>query len=204
MKLSERDRKLLILWVAMVTLGVGYWFFWPENASVPVPKTATVESVDMAEQRLARLRNIAATAPGKQDVLKKVQAELATRETGLLQAATVQQAEAQIIAILRELLSLEATDIRSSEMAPVEPLTDPTGGVSYGLAPVRVQFECGMAQLVNVLAGLGARKELIATRSFQILASNPKEKTVRVALLVVGVVPKELVPDKSKKGVAGF
>jgi hypothetical protein len=40
----------------------------------------------------------------------------------------------------------------------------------------------------------------MATRDFQILASNPKEKTVRVTLTVVGVVPKELVPDKSKKG----
>ena len=199
MTLSARDRKLLGLWVLMVALGLGYWFFWPANATSPVPVAATQESVDLAEQRLERLRNIASTAPGKQEVLKKVAAELASREQGLIRAATLPQAEAQMIAILRELLGVETIEIRSQEMAPVEALGD-----SYGLAPVRIQFECRMAQLVNVLAGLAARPELMATRDFQILASNPKEKTVRVTLTVAGVVPKELVPDKSKKGVAGF
>jgi type II secretory pathway component PulM len=37
MTLSARDQKLLGLWVAMVTLGVGYWFFWPENSTSVVP-----------------------------------------------------------------------------------------------------------------------------------------------------------------------
>ena len=199
MTISARDRKLLGVWVALVS--IGSWFYLrPESLPSSLwPASATGETIDMAEQRLARLRDIAATAPAKQEVLKKVAGELALREQGLIRAETVQQAQAQMITVLRELVGLETLEIRSTEYAAVEPFGD-----GYGLAPVRVQFECRMAQLVNILAGLAARPQLMATRDFQILANNPKEKTVRVALTVVGVVPKELVPDKSKKGAAGL
>jgi hypothetical protein len=193
MTISARDRKLLGIWV--VLLAAGYWFLRPGAAASVIPASATPESVDMAEQRLAHLRDIAATAPGKQEILKKVSDELALREQGLIRADTLPQAQAQMLAVLRELASLETIEIRSMEMAAVEPFGD-----VYGLAPVRVQFESSMAQLVNLMAGLAARPQLMATRDFQIQASNPKQKTVRVALTVVGVVPKELVPDKGKKG----
>jgi hypothetical protein len=63
-----------------------------------------------------------------------------------------------------------------------------------------VQFECRVEQLVNVLAAIAALPELIATRDVQITAANPKDKTVRVRLTVTGVVPKSLLPDKTKKG----
>jgi hypothetical protein len=204
MTISARDQKLLGAWVVLVA--VGYWFLRPGAPPVPLPTSANQESVDMAEKRLARLKDIAATAPAKQEILKQVSAELAIREQGLIRADTVQQAEAQMIAMLRELLGIEAPaiEIRSMEMLPVEPFGDAVSGTGYGLAPVRLQFECRMAQLVNVLAGLASRPQLVATRDFQILASNPKEKTIRVVLTVIGVVPKELVPDKNKKGVAGL
>ncbi len=206
MTLSARDQKLLGLWVVLMALG--YWFLRSDGLSLPLPSSAKRETVDMAEQRLARLKDIAATAPAKQEILKKVNAELATREQSLIRAETVPQAQAQMITALREVLSLETPilDIRSTDMLPVEPFGDATSGVSYGITPVRFQFECRMAQLVNVLAGLAARPQLIGTRDFQILASNPKEKTVRVSLTIVGVVPKELVPakDRDKKGVAGL
>jgi hypothetical protein len=198
MTISSRDRKLLGVWAVLVAAAAWY-FLAPAGSAEIIPPAASPESVDMAEQRLGRLRNIAATASAKQDVLKKVSEELALREKGLIQAETVQQAEAQILTALRELTSLEALEIRTQEYMPVEPFGD-----GYGLAPVRVQFECRMAQLVNILAGLAAKPQLMATRDFQILASNPKEKTVRVMLTVVGVVPKRLVPDKSKKGVSGL
>jgi hypothetical protein len=203
MTISARDQKLLGIWVLLVA--VGYWYLRSDSAAVPLPASANQESVEMAE-RLARLQDIAASAPAKREILKKVSEELTVREQGLIRAETVQQAEAQMISALRELLGLEAPtiEIRSMEMMPVEPFGDAVSGLSYGLAPVRVQFECRMAQLVNVLAGLAAKPQLMGTRDFQIVASNPKEKTIRVALTVVGVVPKELVPDKNKKGVAGL
>jgi hypothetical protein len=158
----------------------------------------------MAEQRLARLRDIAATSPAKQEILKTVNAELATREQGLIRTETVQQAQAQMLTTLRELVGQEALELRQMELMAVEAFGDAGSGPSYGLAPVRVQFECDIAQLVNILAGLAGMPQLMATRDFHIQMSDPKQKTIRVVLTVVGVVPKELVPDKSKKGVAGL
>jgi len=96
-------------------------------------------------------------------------------------------------------LNAATTILAATEVGPVTPLGD-----QYGEALVSVQFECQMAQLVNILAGLETQPELISTRDFQITASNPKEKTVRVRLTVAGVVPKNLVPDRNKKGVTGF
>jgi Tfp pilus assembly protein PilO len=194
--LTERDRRALVYLAAAVTLALAYQF-WPQG--VAAPATASPETVEMAEQRLARLRDIAAAAPAKQEVLKKVAAELATREAGLLRADTAQQAQAQVITMLREVLSGEGIELRSTELGPVQAVGD-----RYGLAPVSLQFECRVEQFVNVLAAVAGREELITTRDFQVTAANPRDKTIRVRLTVAGVVPKSLVPEKGKQGVAGF
>ncbi len=198
MNISEKDRralKLLAVAVGLAALYVAY-DFWP-TSSAATPVTATADSVEVAEQRLARLRDIAAAAPAKQDVLKKVTAELALRETGLIRAETAQQAQAVVITKIREVLQQETppVDLRGTELGGVEAL-----GEAYGLVPASVQFECRVEQLVNVLAAIAALPELIATRDVQITAANPKDKTVRVRLTVTGVVPKSLLPDKTKKG----
>lgn len=202
--MTERDRKALKLGVPVIGLmglAMAYLYMGPEGSAAAnaTPAQATKESVEMAEQRLARLKDIAAAAPAKQEILAKVTAELAAREKGLIRAATAQQAQAQVISIVREQLSIEGVDIRSTEMGAVEAL-----GNGHGLAPVRVTFECAVSQLLNVLAGLESRPELLSTRDLQILAGDPRGKTVRVTLTVVGAVPRELVPEKDKKGVAGL
>ena len=149
----------------------------------------------MAEQRLARLKDIAASSAAKQDIFKSVSSELAQRETGLVRTETVQQAEAQIQTRVREVLAAEGLELRFSEFAAVQPLGD-----AYGLAPTSIQFECRVEQLVNVLAALSTQAELIATRDLQITSANPKDKTVRVRLTVAAVVPRTLVPEKGAKG----
>lgn len=198
MNISEKDRRALkVLAVAVGIFGLYVAYdFWPASSEA-TPVTATEDSVEVAEQRLARLRDIAAAAPAKQDVLKKVAAELALREAGLIRAETAQQAQAMVITKVREVLQQETppVDLRGTELGAVEPLGD-----AYGLVPATMQFECRVEQLVNVLAAIAALPELIATRDVQITAGNPKDKTVRVRLTVTGVVPKILVPDKAKKG----
>ena len=195
MNLAERDRralKILATAIGAAALYLGYDYL-PSSATTPA--TAATETVDMTEQRLARLRDIAASAAAKQDILKAVTNELAQRETGLVRAESVQQAEAQIVTRVREVLGAEAIDLRSTDFAAVQPLGD-----AYGLAPATVQFECRVEQLVNVLATLATQPELIATRDLQISSANPKDKTVRVRLTVAAVVPRTLVPEKGKKG----
>jgi hypothetical protein len=196
MTLAAGDRRALqYLAGALVIFGI--YFFWPTN--LHAPSSADGDSVKSSEQRLARLKDIAATAPAKQDVLKKVAAELATREEGLIRADSMQQASAQVATVLRQLLNAEGLDTRSTEYGAIEAYGD-----SYGLAPVTIQMECHVEQLINLMAAMEARKELISTRDLQIQASNPMQKTIRVRMTVVGVIPQDLVPKNAKKGVSGL
>jgi hypothetical protein len=154
---------------------------------------AATDSVGTAEKQLAKLRATAATVPQKQEVLKQVSGDLALREKGIINADTAQQAQAQIIQVLRKLGDDEnpRVEIRAQELGAVRPLGD-----IYGEVLVSVQVECGIDQLVNILTGLAARPELIASNELRVTSANPKNKTIGVHLTVSGVVPRKLVPGK--------
>jgi len=65
-----------------------------------------------------------------------------------------------------------------------------------------VNFECRIEQIVNFLAALTKKTELIATSEVRIAAANPKEKSLNVRLTLSGAVPRNLVPVK--RGLATF
>ncbi len=198
MNLSQRDRRAIYILLTSLIAGTVYEF-WPDSAATPVAVSQT-ESVAQSEQRLARMRELAATVPAKESVLRQVQGELAQRELGVLQADTAQQAQAQMIQLVRRLAMAEMppVEIRSTEIGQVLPLGD-----SYGSANVSFQFDCGIEQLVNLLAGLGSQRELVAPSDLRVTSSNPKDKTVGVRLTITGVVPAKLLPSRpgsAKKG----
>ena len=135
--------------------------------------------------------------PQKQEILKQVSGDLALREKGLIIADTAQQAQSQIIQILRKLGHDEnpRVEMRSQEFGAVRPLGD-----VYGEVLVTVQIDCGIDQLVNILVGLAARPELIASNELRVTSSNAKDKTIGVRLTVSGVVPRKLIPGKKGAG----
>jgi hypothetical protein len=194
MNLRPRDRRALA-WLAVSALLGLVIHFWPANDSTAAVVASVGDPVTLAETRLARLRETAATVPGKESVFKNVSAELATREKGMITADTGAQAQAQLIQIIRSLGAAETPpiEIRSTELTPVRPFGD-----SYGEASVAVQIECRIDQLVNLLAALQAEPQLVATSDLRVLSSNAKEKTVSVRLAVSGVVPRRLVGEKPK------
>ena len=197
MNLRPRDRRALA-WLAVSALLGLVIHFWPANDSTAAVVAPVGDPVTSAETRLARLRETAATVPAKEAVFKKVSAELATREKGIISADTGAQAQAQVIQIIRRLGAAETPpiEIRSTELTPVRPFGD------YGEASVAVQIECRIDQLVNLLAALQAEPQLVATSDLRVLSSNAKEKTVAVRLAVSGVVPRRLAgekPEASKK-----
>ena len=175
-------------------LGAIYRFWTPASSSAPCAAAVNAATVAQSEQRLSNLRDIAATVPTKEQILKQVTAELAAREKGLIAADTAAQAQAQLIQIIRAVGAAEAppVDIRAAEGFSIHPLGD-----AYGEATVSVQIDCRIDQLVNMLAGLAARPELVSTSDVRVTTSSAsKDKTIGVHLTVAGVVARKLVPEK--------
>lgn len=198
MTLRKRDaRALAVLAVALVLFAL-FHFAWPEN-SAPVISAAGAGSIPTAEQRLARLRRLAASLPGKEQTLKIAASDLEQREKGIIQAETAAQAQAQVLQIVRRVAKAQPSplDIRSVELGQVRPF-----GEHYGEALVSVSLECRIEELLNLLAELTAQPELIALEDLRIGSANAKEKTVAARLTVSGIVPRKLVPEK--KGLTRF
>ena len=193
MDLQPRDRRALAFLALSAILTLMYRYWPAEQAAPRVVAASGADSVASAERRLARLRETAATVPAKEDVMKNVSAELASREKGLIVADTAAQAQAQLIQIVRRLGAAEnpPVEIRATELGPIRAFAD-----AYGEADVSVQIECRIDQLVNLLAGLASEPELISTSDLRITAANPKEKTIGVRLSVAGIVPRKLIPEK--------
>ncbi|MCC6538311.1 MAG: hypothetical protein IT162_12215 [Bryobacterales bacterium] len=193
MNLSDRDRRALIIWVAAMVLGAVV-YFWPSGTGDVVPPT--VNNVAAAEKRLDRLREIAATVPGKQALADGIAVQLKAREKGLIEAETAAQAQAQLSQLLRKLMRAQSPpmDMGQSELGPIMAL-----GADYGEAPLTVSTTCRIEQLVNLLADLSRQPELIATREMRVNAADARQKTINVRLTISGLVPKRLVPTDAQR-----
>jgi Type II secretion system (T2SS), protein M subtype b len=203
MTLTDRDRRaLLILGAALVVGGLIYWYSnsSPSTSSSGSAKmSAPVDSVDRTEKRLAMLRRRAATLPGKEAVLKQVSLELAQREKGLIPGDTAEQAQAQLLQIVKRVAQQQMPPL---ELGQVELGRPRPFGTAYGQVSVSVTLTCRIDELVNYLATLSAQPELAATEEIRFGNSQPKQKTMPVRLTVSGLVARRLVPVR--KGLAEF
>lgn len=188
--LTPRDRRALAILVPSVIVALAI-YFWPQGSAVPVVQ-ASGDPVAAAEKRLARLRDTAATVAAKEEIVKKLDGDLAEREKGLIQADTAAQAQAQVIQILRRLGASEAPpiELRATELNATVAYGD------YGQVNVAVQVDCRIDQLINLVAAISNQPELLSTNELRITSSNVKEKTIGVRLAVSGIVDKKLVPQK--------
>ena len=187
--LSPAIRRSLYLTLALMLAGVIVEHLRDSEPPVVAPTETPVR----AETRLEQLRAAASTVPAKEEILKKAEVDLASREKGLIIADTAAQAQAQLIQIIRELGRSEspAVEIRNTDGLGIRPFGD-----SYGEATVAVQVECRIDQLLNILAGLNARPELVSTSDLRITSASAKDKVIGVHLTVSGIVPRKLVPEK--------
>jgi hypothetical protein len=87
MTLDPRHRRWLPVLGGILILGLAIRF-WPESSTPANVVVPTADTIALAEKRLAKLRETAATVPAREEILKKAAAELATREKGLLTADT--------------------------------------------------------------------------------------------------------------------
>ena len=197
MKLSPRDRRaLVLLGVALAVTGIVYVAV-PGEA--PAPVAPALGDIPAAEKRLQRLRQLAASVPGKQEVLRVATAELESREEGIIRAETGAQAQARVLEIVRRAAKALPTplEIRGIELGPIRPYAD-----EYGEAVVSVSLECRIEELVNLLAEIASQPELVALNELRVSAGDAKKKTLNARVTVSGVVPRSLVPEK--KGLGRF
>jgi predicted Zn-dependent protease len=194
MSFGTLDRKTAILWISAIAVILIFRFVVLADRSPAV--VAASESAPMAEKRLARLRQIAATVPGKEALMKQASGELESREKGMLKAETSAQAQAQLQELLHKVGAANGIDIRGIEDMRVKLL-----GADYGEASVTVRFNCLIEQLVNLLAALATQPELISTNQIQITGNADKNKVIQVRLTLSGVVSRKLAQEK-KSGSA--
>jgi hypothetical protein len=201
MTLGDRDRRaLIVLGVALLAGGLIYWLSNSSPSSTGgSARTAPVDSIDRAQKRLAQLRKQAATLPGKQAVLREASLELGAREKGLLPGDTAEQAQAQLLQVIRRVAAQQTPPL---EMGQVELGRPRSYGSSYGLVSVSITLTCHIEELVNFLAALGAQPELTGTEEIRFGASHPKQKTMPVRLTVSGLVARRLIPRE--KGLPQF
>ncbi len=198
MTLSERDRRALVLLAAALAVMGGIYYFTGNNsgaAGVASPN-ASADNLALAQQRLVRMRQIASTLPARETALKQVTADLAERERGVIQADTAAQAQATLLEIARRIGKNDEIDVRGGDFGAPKTFAD------YGLVYATVTFECHIEQLVNFLADLSREPELVVPSEERLAAGNAKEKTMNVRMVLAGVVPKKLVPQK--KGLGAF
>jgi Tfp pilus assembly protein PilO len=156
--------------------------------------TAVVDAADtapQAEKRLDKLRQMAATVPAKEEILRQAQGELASRESGLLKGDTKDQAQAQLIELVQAVAKANGIETHS-----VERTTDAVIDNDYGEVGVDVSFNCGIEQLVNLLAALADQPQILATSNVRVTGGTDKKKIIQVRLGVSGIVPRKLLPQK--------
>ncbi len=193
---GQTDRRLLLLLGAMIMGVVLRYVVFSAGSAPPVVTAAPADSIAVAERRLARLREQAATVPAKEKMLQQAQAELEAREKGLLKTETGPQAQAHLLDTIHRIAALAQFDTRGADQfTEVKPL-----GADYGVVTVSESFVCDITQLINFLALLPQEPELIATNQIQINGGNDKKKILRVRLSVSGAVPRSLVPKKKGPG----
>jgi len=190
MTIAQRDKRALIVLAAVSVLAFIYWI----AGSAPsggAKVSAPVESVDRVEKGLANLRLRAAALPAREVVLKQANSELAEREKGLLSGDTADQAQAQLLQVLRRVAKAQTPPL---EIRQVELAQPRSYGSAYGQVTVSVTVDCRIDELINLLATLSAQPEMIATDEIRFGLANPKQKTMPVRLTVSGIAAGRLAP----------
>jgi hypothetical protein len=191
---AARNKRALVLLGASLLVAAVLRFGFPAKSTPAV--SAIADNPALAQQRLARLRQIAATLPAREAVNRQTAQDLADRERGILQADTAAQGQATLLEIASRLGKEEQLDVRGGDFGAPKTFGD------YGLVYATVTFECHVEQLVNFLADLAKEPELIVPSEERLVASNTKDKSMSVRMVLAGVVAKKLVPQK--KGLAAF
>jgi len=189
LQVGTLDRKYAALLAVSVLVFV-LLKFGPSSGSGTTVVAAS-DSIPLAEKRLERLRQAAATVSAKEEILKQAKAELAARESGLLKGDTKAQAQAALTELVQSVAKANGIETKG-----VERWTEAVIDNDFGEVGAEVTFTCGIEQLVNLLAALADQPQILATNQIRINGGTDKKKLVQVRLGVSGIVPRRLLPEK--------
>lgn len=189
--MSDKDKRALSLLGAAIVVAAVLWF-WPQSDDTAAAVVSSTANTPQAlETQLQKMRRKEAEAPAKLAVAKDLDIQLKQRERGLIVADTLAQAQAQLASVLRQTGRAQGMEFRAVSMG--QPRIHEG---EYGEILVTAGSECRIEQLVNFLADLTKRGEIVSTEDLRITAANPREKTLSVQLTLGALVPKRLVPEK--------
>jgi hypothetical protein len=191
--LSPRNQRALVILCVAVLVMLGYRMFFTGSTEVTV---GGIDSVPLAERRLNSLRQIVVKLPAKEAELKQVESELAVREKAIIIAGTKDQAQARLLEIARRVASADGIEIRGGDFQ-----TPKTFGDAYGEVFAGVTFTCRIEQFVNFFADLSREPDLLAPSELTMQTADQKAKTLNVRMVLSGVVPRKLVPEKKGYGI---
>jgi len=193
--LSKRDRAALMILGGAVCIYLLLQFVILPDSNEPTSAAVSM-STNQLQQRVARLRQTAASLPVREALLKQTNADLADRERGIVQAATAAEAQSEVLQTAQRIGKANEIDVHSGDFPAPRAFGD------YGIVYTNISFDCHVEQLLNFLADLTREPQLIVPSEERITATNPKEKTMTVRMLLAGVVAKKLLPEK--KGLGAF
>jgi hypothetical protein len=194
LNLSPGIRKLLLFLVPTLVIITVLEYTVLDNPSPSGARAADSGNIALAQQRAARMRQLAALVPARLAVYKQTASDLADRERGIIAADTAPQAQATLLEVARRVGKGQQIDVRGGDLGAPKAFGD------YGLVFATVTFECHVEQLVNFLADLSQQPELIVPSEERFVSGNAKEKVMNVRMVLAGVVPKKLVPEKKVLG----
>ena len=181
MTLQQRDRRALKamavalgLWLILRFAVLPVWDRWAEaRAAMPLRENALIKY----RQALAGM----GAAAESEELLQR---RLREAEEGLLRGASAALASAELQEWVKETTTTHGIEVRSSEFLPVRGQEN-----GYAQAPLGLQFQCRLDQLVNFLEEMQASRKTLTIARFQVQArGTEKEKLVSVSLTVAGVM----------------
>lgn len=190
-QLQSRDQRALLLLVAALAIAalLQLDLFAPGSSS-----DTSGSSIEAAEQRLLLAQVKARQLPMAEAELDAVKRQVDLLEQGLLKSETAALAQAEMQQLVGDLLAAEGISMESSQFGTVQ-----LDGEDYAQVPINVNFQCGIEQLVNLMAAVANAPELLATRRIRVTPENHATKSVRVMMTVAGLLPADRTPELKRK-----
>ncbi len=188
---QSKDRRALAVLAAAVVL------FLLLQADVLLPRGGGSSlwsgSVEAAEQRLMLAQAKTGRGPRVDARRESARKSLASLEQGLLTAEDAALADAEMRQLMGNLLTTEGITMRGSSFG-----RKTLEGEDYAQAPLIVDFDCRIEQLVNLMAAMANAPQLLTTRRMLVRPGNQETKSITVRMTVSGYLPAARTPELIK------